>query len=62
VITESDLKSLDPRAKVGDYIAMNYFQRPQAGNQRFVAEFKRRYGKNSAVSDQMESAYDSVHL
>lgn len=62
-VTESDLQSLDPRAMAGDYVAMNYFQSiGTPANRRFVADVKRRYGARSVVSDQMESAYDSVYL
>ena len=62
-VNESDLQSLDPKAMAGDYVAMNYFQSINSPeNDRFVAEFKRMYGQDSVVSDQMESAYDSVHL
>jgi urea transport system substrate-binding protein len=63
VVNESDLQYLDPAAMAGDYVAMNYFQSINTpGNDRFVAEFKKVYGKDSVVSDQMESAYDSVRI
>lgn len=62
-VTESDLQSLDPKAMAGDYVAMNYFQSiGTPRNRQFVAAVKRRYGQRSVVSDQMESAYDSVYL
>jgi urea transport system substrate-binding protein len=62
-VTETDLQSLDPAAMAGDYVAMNYFQSIDSPeNNRFVADFKHRYGRDSVVSDQMESAYDSVYL
>jgi urea transport system substrate-binding protein len=63
VVNESDLQSLDPKSMAGDYVAMNYFQSINTpANDAFVADVKRRYGSTSVVSDQMESAYDSVQL
>jgi urea transport system substrate-binding protein len=62
-ISESELRTLDPRALAGDYTVWSYYQSlPGAANQRFVRDFKARYGEDRVTSAPLEAAYLGVHL
>nr|WP_276617703.1 urea ABC transporter substrate-binding protein [Streptomyces coryli] len=63
VMGETELRVMDARPLAGNYVAMSYFQSlPGRTNRTFVDRFKRRFGRDSAVSDSPEAAYTSVLL
>ncbi|MFB2837597.1 urea ABC transporter substrate-binding protein [Floridanema evergladense] len=60
---EQELSYLPKQYVVGDYAVWNYFQSIEdKTNQRFVKNFKQKYGKNRVTSDPMEAAYYGVYL
>lgn len=62
-IAEEELRSLPVHLMVSDYAAWSYFQSIQnAGNIRFVRDFKRRYGEERVTSDPIEMAYVAPHI
>ncbi len=62
-IAENEIASMDPQQLTGDYAAWNYFQSIDSSeNAYFVAQFKKRFGANRAVSDPMEAAWFGVHI
>lgn len=63
VVSESEMKLMESRDMVQNYIATGYFQSiASAENHAFVARFKRRFGPDSVISDTVEAGYTSVHL
>jgi urea transport system substrate-binding protein len=62
-VPESELRGLNARLVVGDYIACNYLESVQTPeNEAFVRKFRERYGPQRSLSDPMENAYVGVHL
>jgi urea transport system substrate-binding protein len=62
-IAEDELRSMDIETMRGDYTAWNYFQSIESPeNQRFVEEYKKRYGEDLVTDDPIEAGYISVHL
>jgi len=62
-IAEDELQQMNIEVMVGHYSAWNYFQSLDTPeNQRFVANFKKRYGANRTTNASMEAAYLGVHL
>lgn len=62
-IAESELQALGTENLVGDYAAWNYFQSiGTLMNMDFVADFKKKYGKERVVNDPMEAGYFGVHI
>jgi urea ABC transporter urea binding protein len=60
---EIELVELDVNSMIGDYTALNYFQSvDRKANKQFVKNFKKKYGKDRAVSDYLEAAYFGVHI
>jgi urea transport system substrate-binding protein len=63
VLGETELLSLDTQTMAGDYVSDNYFQSVAAPeNERFVRDFRARFGADRVLSDPMESAYSGVFL
>lgn len=61
-IAEAELQYLKADV-IGDYAAWSYFQSIDLStNERFIANFKKRYGGDSVVDDPMEAAYSGVYL
>ncbi|MBW4485333.1 MAG: transporter substrate-binding protein [Tildeniella torsiva UHER 1998/13D] len=61
-VAEAELQRIGPVA-AGHYACWSYFQSLDTPvNQRFVAEFKRRYGANRVTSDPIQTAYTQVYL
>jgi len=62
-IGEDELQRIGIEHTLGHYSVWNYFQSIDSpSNQRFVANFKRRYGQDRVTDDPIESAYSQVHL
>lgn len=62
-IAEEEVKSIGTSYLEGQLTAWNYYQTtPGAANEKFVAAYKARYGKDRPTSDPMEAAYVSVYL
>ncbi|MFJ6988449.1 MULTISPECIES: urea ABC transporter substrate-binding protein [unclassified Streptomyces] len=62
-IAEEEVKSIGPQYLAGQLTAWNYYQTtPGEANEKFVAAYKAKYGKDKPTSDPMEAAYTSVHL
>ncbi len=62
-IAENELGSLEIDAMAGHYACWNYFQSiDNELNNRFVKNFRARYGASRLISDPMEAAYISVYL
>lgn len=61
-IAEAELQYLKADV-IGDYAAWSYFQSIDLStNERFIANFKKRYGGDRVVDDPMEAAYSGVYL
>ncbi|KAA5541565.1 transporter substrate-binding protein [Roseiconus nitratireducens] len=62
-IGEEEIRHLDVDAMAGDYAAWNYFQSIESPeNERFIANFRSKYGPQRLVTDPMEAAYFGVKL
>ncbi|MBW8780411.1 MAG: urea ABC transporter substrate-binding protein [Verrucomicrobia bacterium] len=63
-IAENELRQFPPELMMaGDYAVWNYFQSvDSAENNRFVAAFRARFGRDRVTNDPMEAAYFGVHL
>ncbi|MDX8396478.1 MAG: urea ABC transporter substrate-binding protein [Mariprofundaceae bacterium] len=63
-VGESELAMMhDDGDAIGHYASWNYFQSlDNPRNERFVAAYQARFGKNKPVSDPMEAAWVGVHL
>jgi urea transport system substrate-binding protein len=62
-MSESDLRTLDPKMIAGDYLCGIYFEdigHPAAA--AFLKRFRERYGDEKRYSDPILSAYCGVHL
>jgi len=62
-ITGELLQEIDITSSIGDYVGWNYLPSLQAElNNKFIESFKKKYGSDTIISDDMESSYASVHL
>ncbi|NGN64958.1 urea ABC transporter substrate-binding protein [Streptomyces sp. A7024] len=62
-IAEDEVRHLDPGTLAGNYAVWNYFQSVDTpANRRFVAAFKRAYGRDRVTDDPIEAGYTGVHL
>ncbi len=62
-VGEAELVQFHAADAVGHYAAWSYFQSiDNPRNERFVAAYQARFGKNKPVSDPMEAAWAGVHL
>lgn len=62
-IAEEEVRQLTPELTEGDYASWNYFQSiVSEENQRFVADFRERFGSDRVTADPMEAAYIGVLL
>lgn len=62
-IAEDELRSLDKKTMQGEYTAWNYFQSiDNPLNKIFVANYQKRYGKETVTDDPTEAGYISVNL
>ncbi|MEK7557163.1 MAG: urea ABC transporter substrate-binding protein [Patescibacteria group bacterium] len=62
-IAEEEINDMELNQVIGDYAVWNYFQSLESeANQKFISNFKKKYGKDRVVDDPIEAAYNSVHL
>ena len=62
-VAEVEVQGIGPSYCKGHYAAWNYFETTRTPlNPAFVAEFKKRYGKNQVVDDPIEHGYVNVYL
>ncbi len=62
-VAEDELQYMPRGDMVGDYAAWNYFQSlTSPTNQKFVSDFKVRYGKQRTTSAVAQSAYNGVKM
>ena len=62
-IAEEEVGGIGVDNIVGQPVAWNYYQTLQSpANQKFVADFKAKYGADKVTSDPMEAAYTSLYL
>jgi urea ABC transporter urea binding protein len=62
-LTEMELQTIPHAATEGHYASWNYFQSldiPQ--NQKFIRDFRARYGKDCVVNAAIQSAYAQIYL
>ena len=62
-ISEPELEQMNRGRMTGHYAAWSYFQSLDTPeNQRFVADFQKRFGANRVTSAAVVAAYSSMHL
>nr|WP_328842538.1 urea ABC transporter substrate-binding protein [Nakamurella leprariae] len=62
-IAEEEVAGVGVENLVGQLTAWNYYQTLDTpANQKFVADFKAKYGEDRVTSDPMEAAYTSLYL
>jgi len=62
-ITQNEIKAMNPPALAGDYLAASYFQVVErAEGTAFANKMKRKYGRETIITDPMGAAYGSVNL
>ena len=62
-IAEEEVRQIGPEFLTGHYAAWNYFQTVDTPeNEKFVSDFKAKYGEERVTNDPMEAAYIMVHL
>ncbi len=62
-IAEEEVRQIGPEFLVGHYAAWNYFQTVESPeNEKWVADFKAKYGDDRVTNDPMEAAYIMVYL
>lgn len=62
-VSEPDIRSLELKGIVGDYLAGSYFESVgSASGKAFMKQFRERYGQERRYSDQLAAAYSGVQL
>ncbi len=62
-IAEEEVRTIGPEFLEGHYAAWNYFQTVESPeNEKWVADFKAKYGDDRVTNDPMEAAYIMVYL
>ncbi|MGD1900530.1 MAG: urea ABC transporter substrate-binding protein [Phormidesmis sp.] len=62
-IAEEEVRQIGPEFLEGHYAAWNYFQTVESpANEKWVADFKAKYGEDRVTNDPMEAAYIMVYL
>ncbi|MEL6552083.1 MAG: urea ABC transporter substrate-binding protein [Cyanobacteria bacterium J06621_11] len=62
-IAEEEVRQIGPEFLEGHYAAWNYFQTVESPeNEKWVADFKAKYGDDRVTNDPMEAAYIMVYL
>ncbi len=62
-IAEEEVRQIGPEFLEGHYAAWNYFQTVESPeNEKWVADFKAKYGEDRVTNDPMEAAYIMVYL
>ncbi|MCC3416694.1 MAG: urea ABC transporter substrate-binding protein [Microcoleus sp. PH2017_29_MFU_D_A] len=62
-VAEEEIRAIGPSNIAGHWVVWNYFQTVDtAENQKFVKDYKARYGENRVTDDPIEAAYLGVYL
>ncbi|MCC3405245.1 MAG: urea ABC transporter substrate-binding protein [Microcoleus sp. PH2017_10_PVI_O_A] len=62
-VAEEEIRAIGPSNIAGHLVVWNYFQTVDtAENQKFVKDYKARYGENRVTDDPIEAAYLGVYL
>ena len=62
-IAEEEVRQIGPEFLEGHYAAWNYFQTVESPeNEKWVSDFKAKYGDDRVTNDPMEAAYIMVYL
>ena len=62
-VAEEEVKQIGPEYLQGHYASWNYYQTVETPeNNKFVSDFKAKYGDERVTNDPMESAYIMVYL
>ena len=62
-VAEEEVRQIGPEYLKGHYASWNYYQTVDTPeNNKFVADFKAKYGEDRVTNDPMESAYIMVYL
>lgn len=62
-VAEEEVRVITPEYLKGHYAAWNYFQTVESpANEKWVADFKAKYGDDRVTNDPMEAAYIMVYL
>lgn len=63
VVSENEIEGIGKDNAVGYYACMGYFQSIKSPeNEKFVKDFKAKYGADRVIGDPMEVAYNCVYL
>jgi urea transport system substrate-binding protein len=63
VVSENEIDGIGKDDAAGYYACMGYFQSIKSpANEKFVRNFKNKYGQNRVIGDPMQVAYNSVYL
>lgn len=62
-IAEEEVKTIGAKILKGHMVSWNYYETTNTKeNKKFVAAYKKKYGKNRVTSDPVEAGYDAVYL
>ena len=62
-VAEEEVRQIGPEYLKGHYASWNYYQTVETPqNEKFVSDFKAKYGEDRVTNDPMESAYIMVYL
>ena len=62
-VAEEEVRQIGPEYLQGHYASWNYYQTVETPqNNKFVSDFKAKYGEDRVTNDPMESAYIMVYL
>lgn len=62
-IAEEEVKTIGAKILQGHMVSWNYYQTTDTeANKKFVAAYKKKFGKDRVTSDPVEAAYDAVYL
>ena len=62
-IAEEEVAKMDLANLAGHYVSWNYYETTQTPrNEKFVADYKEKYGEDRLTSDPIEAAYIAVYM
>ena len=62
-IAEEEIAKMDLANLAGHYVSWNYYETTQTPrNEKFVADYKEKYGEDRLTSDPIEAAYIAVYM
>lgn len=62
-VSETEFAQIGTSAMAGDYVTASYFQTiDRDQNERFIWQFKKKYGEDRVISEAMQTGYTSILL